>query len=158
MVQKWLLHVVLLSLVACSSNEDLSPDKQSSKVTFSLVADTRVNPNVWGESSPVEVQVIELKDDSMFLSAGYDQLKADYKKALRSNFIKNYDYVLTPSQFKFVSAIDVDEETNYIGVIAHFSDPEISEWKQSVKVLNVGREYHLLMFFKDYEVKLDKVE
>ncbi len=158
MVQKWLLHVVLLSLVACSSNEDLPPDKQSSKVTFSLVADTRVNPNVWGESSPVEVQVIELKDDSMFMSAGYDQLKADYKKALRSNFIKNYDYVLTPSQFKFVSAIDLDEETNYIGVIAHFSDPEISEWKQSVKVLNLGREYHLLMFFKDYEVKLDKVE
>ncbi len=113
-VQKWLLHVVFLSLVACSSNEDLPPDKQSSKVTFSLVADVRVNPNVWGEPSPVEVQVIELKDDSMFMSAGYDQLKADYKKALRSNFIKNYDYVLTPSQFKFVSAIDLDEETNYI--------------------------------------------
>lgn len=158
MIQKWLLHVSVLLLVACSSNEQLPPAEQPTKVTFSLVADTRVNPNVWGEASPVEVQVIELKDDSMFMSAGYDQLKSDYEKALRSNFIKNYDYVLTPNQFKFVNEIEVDEDTNYIGVIAHFSDPEISEWKQSVKVLNSGREYHLLMLFKDYEVKLDKVE
>lgn len=42
--------------------------------------------------------------------------------------------------------------------MAHFADPELSEWKKAVKVLNLGREYHLLMQFKDYEVKLDRVE
>jgi type VI secretion system protein VasD len=148
----------LLVLTACSSTEPYEPAKQPTKVTFSLLADDGVNPSIWGEASPVEIQVFELKDDSMFMSADYDQLKADYKKALRSNFVKNYDYVLMPDQFKFVNAFEVDEETNYIGVMAHFSDPEISEWKKAVKVLNKGREYHLLMFFKDYDVKLDRVE
>ncbi len=149
---------MLLLLVGCSSGEKIRLADQPTKVTFSLFADFAVNPNVWGESSPIEIQIFELTDDSMFLSAGYDQLKNDYKQALRSNFVKNYDYVLTPDQFKFVNAIDVDAETLYIGVMAHFSDPEISEWKKAVKVLNKGREYHLLLLLRDYEVKLDKVE
>lgn len=151
-----LLSLLLLS--ACSSTEPYEPAKEPTKVTFSLLTDEGVNPSIWGEASPVEIQVFELQDDSMFMSADYDQLKDDYKKALRSNFVKNYDYVLTPGQFKFVNPFELDENTHYIGVMAHFSDPEISEWKKAVKVLNTGREYHLLMFFKDYNVKLDRVE
>ncbi|CSB96985.1 type VI secretion system protein VasD [Vibrio cholerae] len=42
--------------------------------------------------------------------------------------------------------------------MAHFAEPELSEWKKAVKVINKGREYHLLMLFKDYDVKLDRVE
>lgn len=154
----WML-CSLMMLTACSSSpEPYEPEKAQTKLTFSLVSDDLVNPNIWGESSPVEIQVFELKDDSMFTSAGYEQLKTDYKKALRSNFVKIYDYVLLPEQFKFINAFEVDKETNYIGVIAHFSEPELSEWKKTVKVLNKGREYHLLIILKDYNVKLDRVE
>lgn len=71
----------------------------------------------------------------MFMSSDYDQLRTDYKKALRSNFVKNYDFVLTPGQFKFVNAFEVDEETNYIGVMAHFAEPELSEWKRPSRCL-----------------------
>jgi type VI secretion system protein VasD len=117
-----------------------------------------VNPNIWGEASPVEVQVFELEDDSMLMSADYDSMKADYKKALRSNFVKIHEYVLTPGQFKFVDEFKIDPDTHYIGVMAHFAEPELSEWKKAVKVLNKGRKYHLLMYFKDYDVKLKKVE
>lgn len=155
------LLLMLFSLVlssGCSSTPEYAPEKQPTQVTFSLLTEDGVNPNIWREASPVEIQVFELKDDSMFMSADYDQLKTDYQKALRSNFVKNYDYVLIPGQFKFVSAFEVDDETNYIGVLAHFSEPELGEWKKVVKVLNKGRVYHLLMFFKDYNVKLDRVE
>ncbi len=92
------------------------------------------------------------------MSAGFDQLRTDYEGALNSNFINNYDYVLTPGQFKFVNAFEIDENTNYIGVMAHFAEPNLGEWKKAVKVLNKGREYHLLMLFQDYDVKLEKVE
>lgn len=146
-------------LSGCSSSEKYQPPlEQPTRVTFSLVTDEGLNPNIWGESSPIEIQVFELKDDSMFMSADYDQIKADYKKALRSNFVENYDYVLMPGQFKFVNAFEVSPDTHYIGVMAHFSEPELSEWKKAVRILNRGREYHLLMYFKDYEVKLDRVE
>lgn len=152
------LLMLLAVLTACSSSEPYAPAEQPTKVTFSLVSDEGTNPNIWGEAAPISVQVFELADDSMFMSADYDQIKADYEGTLRSNFVKNYDYVLTPGQFKFVNAFEVDEDTNYIGVMAHFSEPDLSEWKKAVKVLNKGREYHLLMYFKDYDVKLERVE
>ncbi|NOI81545.1 type VI secretion system lipoprotein TssJ [Vibrio tubiashii] len=156
-----LLWMCFLSifLSACSSEpEPYDPTQLPTKVTFSIVAQEGVNPSIWGQASPVEIQVFELVDDSMFMSSSYDQMKEDYKKALKSNFVKSYDYVLTPGQFKFVNQIEVDEETNYIGIMANFSDIELSEWKKAVKVLNKGREYHLLMLLSDYDVKLEKVE
>ncbi|ELP6755699.1 TPA: type VI secretion system lipoprotein TssJ [Vibrio vulnificus] len=153
----WMVFAFMV-LTACSSSGKYEPAKEPTKITLSLVSAEEVNPNIWGEASPIEIQVFELADDSMFMSSDYDQMKNDYKKVLRSNFIKNYDYVLTPGQFKFVNAFEVDADTNYIGIMAHFAEPELSEWKKVVKVLNKGREYHLLMLFKDYDVKLDKVE
>jgi type VI secretion system protein VasD len=65
---------------------------------------------------------------------------------------------MTPGQFKFIDDFEINTETNYIGVMAKFSEPDLSEWKKAVKILNRGRIYHLLMFFNDYEVKLKKVE
>lgn len=154
----WMSFLAVV-LSACSSEpQPYDPTQLATKVTFSIVAGDDVNPSLWGQASPVEIQVFELVDDSMFMSSSYDQLKADYKKALKSNFVKSYDYVLTPGQFKFVNQIEVDEETNYIGIMANFSDIELSEWKKAVKVLNKGREYHLLMLLDEYDVKLEKVE
>ena len=109
MIKAWWVSFLLLILVGCSSYE---PEKEPTKITFSLVSDNWVNPNAFGDASPIEIQVFELKDDSMFMSADYEQLKKDYKKALRSNFVKNYDYVLMPSQFKFISANNLPFRTN----------------------------------------------
>lgn len=158
-MKNWLFAMCLLMMMAgCSSSDDYDPTILPTKVTFSLVADDGVNPNLTGDTSPVEIQVFELKDDSMFMSADFDLIKADYKKALKSNFVEVYDFVLTPGQFKFISPFEIDEDTNYIGVMAHYSDIDQSEWKKAVKVINKGREYHLLMQFKDYDINLERVE
>ncbi len=157
MLQRVIVASFVFILVACSSGAS-SPAKMPTTVTLSLVGDRGMNPNVFGESAPVEFQVFELQDDSMFMSADFDELNADHKKALKSNFVKVYDYVLTPGQFKFVSPVEVDADTHYIGVMAHFSEPELSEWKQAVKIINTGREYHLLVYLKDYDVMLERVE
>lgn len=61
-----------------------------------MVATDTINPNNNGDASPVELKVFELEDDSMFMSASYDQLLDDYKKALKSNYVDDYDYVLLP--------------------------------------------------------------
>ncbi|TMX45546.1 type VI secretion system lipoprotein TssJ [Vibrio sp. Hep-1b-8] len=158
---RYLLWICAFSmfLIGCSSEpQPYEPTELPTKVTFSIVAREEVNPSILGQASPVEIQVFELVDDSMFMSSSYDQMEEDYEKALKSNFVKSYDYVLLPGQFKFVNAIELDEETNYIGIMAKFSDIELSEWKKAVKVINKGREYHLLMLLSDYDVKLEKVE
>ncbi len=147
-----------LVLSACSSQGEHNAAEKPSTITLSLVGDSGMNPNVFGESAAVELQVFELQDDSMFMYAGFDEVKADAKKALKHNLVNVYDYMLQPGQFKFVEPIKLDEDTQYIGVMARFAEPELSEWKRAVKIINTGRQYHLLVYLKDYDVMLEKVE
>lgn len=152
-----LLMLVSFQLVGCSATSSEEEEKPTT-ISFSIVASNNINPNSFGESSPLEFQIYELEDDSMLISADYDQVTADDKATLKSNFVDRYDYVLTPGQFKFVDTFDIDSDTNYIGIVAHFSEPNLSEWKQVIKVKSKGREYHMLIYLRDFDVLLDKVE
>ncbi|USH05381.1 type VI secretion system lipoprotein TssJ [Grimontia kaedaensis] len=149
---------LLLTLFGCSSSDEALPKDQPTTVTFSLVATQKVNPNISGDATPIEVQIFELEDDSMFLASGFDQLAGDAEAALKSNYVDHRDFSLIPGQFKFIDHFEIDEATRYISVMARFSDPDVSDWKKVVKVLPVGRVYHLLMYFDGTEVVLDKVE
>ncbi|HIF9289354.1 TPA: type VI secretion system lipoprotein TssJ [Photobacterium damselae] len=153
---QYLCIVGVMFLVGCSSKYD--PASEPSTITLSMVATDTINPNNNGDASPVELKVFELEDDSMFMSASYDQLLDDYKKALKSNYVDDYDYVLLQGQFKFIDPIKLDEDTRYIGVMAFFADPEQSDWKKVVKVKTLGREYHLLVLLNHNEVILERVE
>ncbi|WP_407083732.1 type VI secretion system lipoprotein TssJ [Photobacterium leiognathi] len=146
----------VMFLVGCSSKYD--PASEPSTITLSMVATDTINPNNNGDASPVELKVFELEDDSMFMSASYDQLLDDYKKALKSNYVDDYDYVLLPGQFKFIDQIKLDEDTRYIGVMAFFADPEQSDWKKVVKLKTLGREYHLLVLLNHNDVIMERVE
>lgn len=123
-----------------------------------MVTTDSININNNKEASPVELKVFELKDDSMFNSASYDQLETNHRKALKSNYVNEYDFVLLPNKFKFVEKIKLDDNTRYIGVMALFSDSDHSDWKKSVKVKTLGRDYHLLIYINNNQVKLDRVE
>ncbi|GLT13673.1 type VI secretion system lipoprotein TssJ [Vibrio algivorus] len=155
---KFILSTLAMWVFLSGCSSDPKPEPEPTKITISMFADHGVNPNVEGVASPVEIQVFELVDDSMLLSTDYHQIRDDFKKALKSNFVKSYDYALTPGQFKFISDFEISDETNYIGVVVHFSDPDNSEWKKTVKIINKDHLYHLLVYFRDYEVILEKVE
>lgn len=123
-----------------------------------MVTTNTVNPNASGDATPVEIQVFELEDDSMFLAASLEQLVTDAEKSLKSNYINHRNFILTPSQFKFIDKFTIDDETSYIGVMAIYGNANVSNWKKVVKVMPFGRQYHLLMYFNGNDVKLDKVE
>lgn len=169
-----LVWFLLLQLVACSSAWDATKKTAQvlwdpsvpvgeakdlpTQLTYSMYALDRVNLNAAGEATPLELVVYELEDDSKFLAADFDLLKADYKKALGSNYVDHSDYTLLPGQFKFIDSFAIDEDTRYIGIMAHFNDPEVAQWKKVVKIKPMGGEYHLLMFFNEQGIVLDKVE
>ncbi len=146
--------IAAFQLTGCSTQ----PADRASSVTFSMAATNKVNPNASGHATPVEYQVFELQDDSMFLSADFDQLVEDAPKALKSSYITHRDYVLIPGQFKFVERFDLDADTYYIGVMARYSSPDVSDWKKVVKVLPKGHRYNVLMFFTGHKVNLVSVE
>ncbi|WP_407334415.1 type VI secretion system lipoprotein TssJ [Enterovibrio sp. 27052020O] len=146
----------LLMLAGCAGSD--LPQDQPTTVTYSLVATGNVNPNISGDATSVEVQVFELEDDSMFLSSDFEQLADEAKAALKSNYIDHRDYSLVPGQFKFIDHFEIEEDTRYIATMVRFSDPDVSEWKKVVKILPVGRKYHLLIYIDKNEVLLKKVE
>ncbi|WP_237360757.1 type VI secretion system lipoprotein TssJ [Vibrio marisflavi] len=167
---KYILRSILListlSMLGCSSifgSDEPQPQPNpenlpSSTFTLSMVTTGDINQNSQGQASPVELRVFELQDDSMFMSASYDQLTNNYKKALKSNFVKDYDYVMLPGHFKFVEALTLNSATRYIGVMAFYSDPEHSEWKKVVKVKTYGNDYHILVYLNNNNVKLERVQ
>lgn len=174
LIRLGLIGLCLLQLAACSSAWNATKKTAQvlwdpsipvgeakdlpTQLTYSMYALDKVNPNAAGDATPLELVVYELEDDSKFLAADFDSLKADYKEALGSNYIDHSDYTLLPGQFKFIDHFAVDEDTRYIGIMAHFNDPEVAQWKKVVKIKPMGREYHLLMFFSEQDIVLDKVE
>ena len=73
--------VFSMFLIGCSSEPPpYDPTQLPTKVTFSIVAQDEVNPSILGQASPVEIQVFELVDDSMFMSSSYDRWKKTMRK------------------------------------------------------------------------------
>ena len=154
-----LILVVMMigQLAACGSLSDKTKILPT-QLTYSIVAQMDLNPNSNGDSTPVEFQLFELKDDSKLLAADYDSLVSSFQEALGSNYISHSDITILPGQFKFIEPFEVHAGTRYIGVMAHFGDPEVSQWKRVIKIKAIGKEYHILILFKEQEVLLDKVE
>lgn len=150
-----LMLIVLTQLFACSSSK---PKDLPTILTYSILALDEVNPNLEGKPSPLAFQVFELEDDSKLLAADYDSLIEDHEDALGTNYVDHSDYTMLPGQFKFIEPKAIDEDTRYIGVMAQYGDPEVSQWKKVIKIKSIGREYHLLILLKEQEVILDKVE
>lgn len=107
-----------------------APKDQPTRLTYSIVAQQDVNQNANGDATPIEFQLFELEEDSKLLAADYDSLVTDFEDALGSNYIDHSDFTLLPGQFKFIESFEVDEDTRYIGVMAHFGDPDVSQWKK----------------------------
>jgi type VI secretion system protein VasD len=102
-----------------------------------------------GTPSPLAIQVVQLRDDSMLLNADYDVLAVDLKKALGATYLRHDDYVLKPGQYKTVPLRKLDPEALYIGVIAAYHELDLHRWKAVYRLEAIGHRYALLMAFDE---------
>ncbi|MBN7768435.1 type VI secretion system lipoprotein TssJ [Marinobacter daepoensis] len=167
---KWSLLVVALMLAGCSTpynavtktakvlwDPDIPvgyPEDLPSRVDLTMLAEPNVNPNESLAPTPIAFQVIELRDSSLLMAGDFDQLLNDLEDSLGQNYVDHSDYSLVPGQFKFVESFEVDEDTRYIGVIAFYAYPNLSQWKKVVKVNPIGGRYHLLVNLREREIQL----
>lgn len=170
-------HFIAISLIAlCSlfltgcktagkvytvlTNPDIPVGAQSGQPTelaLTLFADPNINPNQNGESSPVQLQVIYLNEDSQFLSLDYDQfLSEGPEKTLGKNYIDHQDYTIMPGQFKPQSTIKLDPQTRFIGVVAHYAWIDGSQWAALTDVNAIGEKMPLLIHIAANEVSIIK--
>ncbi|MFJ4067183.1 type VI secretion system lipoprotein TssJ [Pseudomonas sp. NPDC089996] len=105
-------------------------------------------------ASPIAVKVLQLRDDSLLLNSVYQQLALDPAKALRSTYIRDDDYLLSPGQFKFVPFQPLHDDTRFIAVIADYSSLESSTWQQVLRIAPRGRRVVLSLQVHDAQIEL----
>lgn len=131
-------------------------EDRPSKVSLSMLATEGVNPYLDGRGTPLQFQVLQLKDDSMLMAADPQQLYNNLEEALGTNYLAHDDFMLLPGQFKFYESFEIEENTRYIGIIAFYAEPNLAQWKKVTRVEDKGRDYHLLVHLLAHEAKLRK--
>lgn len=116
--------------------------EQPSEITVTLLTEPDTNTNAEGESAAVDVQLVYLTDDSKLLAADYDQIASTpLPDVLGKNYIDHQDFNLLPDTIKTLPPVKLDEKTQFIGVVAYFSDDQATEWKQIETVEGTGHHY-----------------
>lgn len=166
----WMMVILLtLTVSGCETakkigqviqNPDIQVGKladQSSQVTITLLTEPDANINADGEAAVVDVQLVYLSDDSKLQAADYDQLAGTpLPDALGKNYIDHQDFSLLPDTLKTLPPVKMDEKTQFIGVIAYFSDDQTTEWKQIEPVEGTGHNYRLLVHIRQSSIEMKK--
>ena len=130
---------------------------QPSELTITLLTEPDININADGEAAPVDVQLIYLSDDSKIQSADYDQISTTpLPDVLGKNYIDHQDFSLLPDTMKTLQPAKLDEKTQFIGVVAYFSDDQATEWKQVQPVEGTGHSYRVLVHVRQGSIEMKK--
>ncbi|AXD30182.1 type VI secretion system lipoprotein TssJ [Salmonella enterica] len=130
---------------------------QPSEMTITLLTEPDINLNADGEAAPVDVQLIYLTDDSKLQAADYDQIASTpLPDALGKNYLDHQDFSLLPDVMKTLPPVKLDEKTQFIGVVAYFSDDQATEWKQIEPVEGTGHSYRLLVHVRQSSIEMKK--
>ncbi|EHF7572234.1 type VI secretion system lipoprotein TssJ [Salmonella enterica] len=130
---------------------------QPSEMTITLLTEPDINLNTDGEAAPVDVQLIYLTDDSKLQAADYDQIASTpLPDALGKNYLDHQDFSLLPDVMKTLPPVKLDEKTQFIGVVAYFSDDQATEWKQIEPVEGTGHSYRLLVHVRQSSIEMKK--
>lgn len=130
--------------------------EQPSTLNLSFLAEPNINLNESNQASAIELQVVYLSDDSKLLSSYYEQyVENEIKDVLGKNYIDHQEYALVPNQYKVISNVKLDEDNRYLGVIIHYSNPEITDWRKVIKLDGKGHKYNILVHVKqkDFEIR-----
>ena len=61
-----------------------------------------------------------------------------------------------PDTIKTLPPVKLDEKTQFIGVVAYFSDDQATEWKQIETVEGTGHHYRLLVHLRQSSIEMKK--
>lgn len=129
--------------------------EQPSDLTVTLLTEPDINLNGEGEAAPVDVQLVYLSDDSKLQAADYDLLATTaLPDALGKNYLDHQDFTLLPDTLKTLPAVKLDAKTQFIGIVAYFSDDQTSEWKQTDQVEGTGHHYRLLVHVRQNSIEM----
>ncbi|MCG8427727.1 MAG: type VI secretion system lipoprotein TssJ [Chromatiales bacterium] len=159
---RYLFLLIPLLLSACTTIKETIPFINTDggggpiNMSLSVAASEDVNPDVEGVPSPIEIKIYQLSSSAKFESSDFFNLYND--EYLGSSLIETKIFILSPGETEEFK-IDLDDGTQYIGVLAAFQDIDNAKWSDLLivrdsrgilkKLLTSGQKMLL-------EVKVDK--
>lgn len=118
-------------LLGCATGRSKSDELHTVTVKITTTGD--VNKNLDGEPSPTVIVLYQLVDIDLFNSADFFNLYQNPKTVLNNELIDQRQIIVTPNQPKTVT-LQINNGTQYLGVLAAFNDITNSQWRQTIKV------------------------
>lgn len=98
-----------------------------------LTANKHLNLDAANHSLPVQVIVYQLRDEEEFQEATFTELWQNDREVLDGSLLNRREVNIAPGAKKTVN-IDRNKETNYIGIIAIFRNPQSGHWRAIKKI------------------------
>lgn len=139
--------------LARSPMEESTPgsyDDPSVALTLPQQRTTGIEP----VATPMAIKILQLSDDSLLRNSVYEQLDKDPAAALRSTYVRDDDYLLSPGQFKFIPLAPIEPETRFVAVIADYRSQEDAAWSQVVRIPPRGHQIILSVLLTDTQLLL----
>lgn len=163
------LLAMMLSLTACSFLlEDTgklltklgAPEEGPGPSTVELIvyADDNVNINKLNEPTPVNIVVVQMKNDQNLFSSNFTELLSDLKVALKNDYISHEELMIEPGKFIHIEAFELDKKTKFIAVVSAYREMEQVIWRASDKVESEKKKYSAHVVLKRSGVKMELQE
>lgn len=94
-----------------------------------------LNPDMYGNASPVVVTIYQLKTPYTFKQATYQALAANSSKVLGTDLIDKNVIEVRPNSHQTVYQ-PLSPNTQYLGIVAAYRNIDQSKWRTTVKVVN----------------------
>lgn len=136
-----------------SPMEENRPGKYEDPTVYLTLPDLRpVSPEQI--ATPIAIKILQLRDDSLLQNTVHQLLDQDPARALRSTYVRDDDYLLSPGQFKFVQFEPLHADTRFIAVIANYHNKQDATWKQVMRIEPRGRKIVLAVQINDSQILL----
>jgi len=119
-----------IALAACGSKPAV-PDKID--MEFEVTTTAGINPDVNGRSSPLVLVIMQLRARDKFAGADFFSLYDPGAAILGEDLLGRDQLTLVPDAMRTIP-VELDPETQFLGVVAAFSDLETATWRDVVEI------------------------
>ncbi|SFN56744.1 type VI secretion system protein VasD [Izhakiella capsodis] len=127
--KKVMAIVSCLMLLSCSSSRnDSEKENEIKEIIITLQAENNINPDKYGNASPVKVIIYPLKEhDPFFAGDIYNQEEISNKDNV-SGAEKMGEYIISPAE-EIKLRLPFNKENKMLGIVTEYRDITHSVWK-----------------------------
>ncbi len=119
-----------LALAACASKP---PEPVKIDMEFEVTTAAGINPDMNGRSSPLVLVIMQLRARDKFASADFFSLYDPAAAILGEDLLGRDQLTLVPGATREIP-MELDPETQFLGVVAAFSNLESATWRDVVEI------------------------